>query len=83
MKIASESRHISNAREIVSERLANLDKQVTPEALARKVSQIKDGLVLHPRIPVKKHSMGPFDENQSSVEETQRVKRIRELFEKI
>ncbi len=74
-KIAEESLKTRKAREKLQKKLAVLDKEITPQALREKVSEIHRWIALHveERVVLQTKQIALFDENQNTAAVSRKI----------
>lgn len=83
-KIAEESLKTRKAREKLQKKLAVLDKEITPEALREKVSEIHRWIALHveERVVLQTKQIALFDENQNTAAVSRKIVTIATQIQK-
>ncbi len=83
-KIAEESLKTRKAREKLQKKLAVLDKEITPQALREKVSEIHRWIALHvdERVVLQTKQIALFDENQNTAAVSRKIVTIATQIQK-
>ncbi|MCB1080292.1 MAG: hypothetical protein KDK69_00585 [Chlamydiia bacterium] len=83
--LAEESHKTKKTREKLRKHLAEMDENITPQALKRKSSEIHRWITRHAseRIVLRSKSISLFDENQNTAELSQKVALVVEQLRKM